>query len=53
MQLRERDKPILTPDETKRFIKREQEVNEKRKEYAEQKKEQFEKIKVKNNTTNN
>lgn len=44
MPSQKRDLPILTEEDAKRFIEREKEVNEKRKEYAQQKIDHFQKL---------
>ena len=45
MPSRRREKPIITGENAKRFIKREQAMDKKRKSYAQTKKKQYEKVK--------
>jgi len=47
MSSKGRDTPVITGENAKRFIQREQAVNRKRKSYAKKKAGQFEKIKDK------
>ena len=48
MPYEEREKPITTGDDAKRFIEREKEISQKRMEYAKKKAEEFEDLRKNN-----